>query len=118
MKREFAFASVLLLAACASSGSSTTAPATVVPSLPTPAQIRQNAQSALYLLQAVGCGVAAAGQAAAPIVEIAADAAGNQVLSTVDSVSGKVCGATVPPSALPAPVPANSAPAAVAVPTS
>jgi len=80
----------------------------------TQAQVQQNLDNAVYLMQAAGCAVAAAGTAAAPVVSIAADAEGQQVLQAVDAAGSIVCKLVVPPTALPAPAPANAAPATVA----
>lgn len=77
---------------------------------PTQAQIQQNAATVLYWLQYAGCVASTLGVAAAPIVTVAADAQGQQVLAATEAATGKVCTTTVPPSALPAPV-APSTPA-------
>ena len=78
----------------------------------TQAQIQQNAATVLYWLQFAGCVGATLSEAAAPIVTVAGDAKGQQVLSATEASTGKVCTYTVPPSALPAP----AAPGAPAVP--
>lgn len=96
-------ATVLVCAACSST--STTAPTAALPSATT---LQADASKALYFLQAAGCVVNAAGAAAAPVVQAVSDAKGNAVLSTVDSLSGKVCSVTVPATAVAAAVPAAS----------
>lgn len=80
------------------------------------AQMQQNLNSALYFLQAGGCLASTLSAAAAPIVAIAADAKGNQVLSSVSATGASLCTVTVPPIAVPAPAPANAAPATITVP--
>lgn len=110
MRKFFTVAAVALLAACSSSG--TLAP----PAALTPTALQTDAATALYDLQAVGCVASELGAAAAPIVSIAADAKGNQVLAKVDTTGATICSMTVPATALPTPVPANAAPTTVAVP--
>jgi hypothetical protein len=84
----------------------------------TPAQVQQNLANVNYLFQAAGCAVAAEATTAAPIVQISADATGNQVLAAVDAAGTLLCKLTVPPTAIPVPAapnaPAASAPLAAA----
>lgn len=78
-----------------------------------PAQVQQDLANAVYLMQAAGCTLGSAAAAAAPIVQVAGDEQGNQVLTAVGASGAVACKLTVPPSALPVPAPAN-APAAAA----
>jgi hypothetical protein len=79
------------------------------------AQVQADLANANYLMQAAGCLTAQAGAVAAPIVAIAGDAEGSQVLTAVDGAGAIICKVTVPPTALPIPAPAN-APAVAAAP--
>lgn len=79
----------------------------------TPAQMQANLANVNYLFQATGCAVAAEATTAAPIVQIAADEKGNQVLAAVDAAGTLLCKLIVPPSAIPVPA-APNAPAAAA----
>lgn len=79
----------------------------------TPAAVQQDVDNAVYLMKASGCAIASAGAAAAPVISVAADAQGNQVLQAVTAAGTVACQLTVPASALPVPAPAN-APAATA----
>lgn len=80
----------------------------------TPAQAQANAETAGYYLKAAGCVAEDLSQVAAPIVSIAGDAEGNQVLSAAGQSAGKLCTVTVPAQALPAPAAPNAPPAIVA----
>lgn len=83
-----------------------------------PAQVQADLANATYLMRAAGCALDQAATSAAPIVAIAGDAQGQQVLQAVDA-SGKVqCSLTVPRTALPVPAPANAAPATAPAPAS
>lgn len=76
-------------------------------------QVQQNLANVLYLMKATGCLVSEEAAVAAPVIAIAGDAQGNQVLTAVGTSGGNLCTITVPPTALPVPAPAN-APAASA----
>jgi len=80
----------------------------------TPAQVQQDLANATYLMQAAGCTLHSAAQVAAPLISIAGDAKGNQVLQAADAAGQVQCAMTVPASALPVPAPA-AAPAVAVV---
>lgn len=104
-RHVFALVIALGAAGCASAGS----PALPVQPL-TPAQVQQDLANFNYFAKAAGCAVATEGAAASPIVSLAADATGNQVLQAVDATGAVICNLTLPPTALPAPVPASAPP--------
>lgn len=74
----------------------------------TPAQVQQDLANITYLMKAAGCLTSTAAAAAAPIISIAADAQGNQVLTATAATGAGLCALTVPATALPVPAPANA----------
>jgi hypothetical protein len=79
------------------------------------AQVQQDLQTAQYILKVAGCAGVSASAVAAPIISIAGDPAGGQVLTAVSAAGEQLCATpiVVPPSALPVPAPANAPPATV-----
>lgn len=80
------------------------------------AQVAQDMQSALFILKTAGCVLDTAAVTAAPIVAISGDAKGQQVLAATDAGGKLLCTATMPPTSLPVPAPANAPAATAAVP--
>lgn len=74
-------------------------------------QVQSDLANATYLMQAAGCLATSAAAAAAPIIAVAGDAQGNQVLAATSASGAVLCQMTVPATALPVPAPANAAPA-------
>jgi hypothetical protein len=82
MMRKAAFPVFALLVLSACTGS---APAPAI----NPAQLQQD----IAMLKAVGCIVADASAAAAPIIAVTVDPAGQRVAAAVDQASGRICSA-------------------------
>jgi uncharacterized protein YceK len=78
-------------------------------------QVRADLANAAYLMQATGCSIAVAGAAAAPVISIAGDAEGNQVLQAVDAAGMVACKLVVPATALPVPAAPNAPAVSVSV---
>jgi hypothetical protein len=100
---------VLLLSSCAAQTSlSTGQPLNQT-------QVQADLANAQYILKVAGCAAVSASAIAAPIISIAGDPAGGQVLTAVSAAGEALCATpiVVPPTALPVPAPAN-APAASA----
>lgn len=89
-----------VLVACSSGGAAGTAL--------TPAQVQADLANAIYLMQAAGCAVETAAATAKPIISVAADNEGNQILTAVNAAGAVACKLTVPATALPVPAPANA----------
>jgi hypothetical protein len=79
----------------------------------TPAAVQADFAMADYLLKASCPAFAAAAAAAAPIVTLESDAQGQQVFTATSKSGAILCATAVSPTALPAPVPANTAPVVV-----
>lgn len=83
-----------------------------------PVAVQQDLATINYLFKATGCVEAEAGALAAPVVSIAADDVGNQVLTKTSAAGATICAMTVPATALPLPAPPSAPPVSVSVPTS
>jgi hypothetical protein len=80
-----------------------------------PAQVQADMNNAVFIMKAAGCTIPVAAAVAAPIVSIAGDPAGGQVLNAVSAAGTALCVVVVPPSALPIPAPPNAPAVAVAL---
>ena len=78
------------------------------------AQVQSDLANVTYLMKAAGCLASSAAAAASPIISVAGDAQGNQVLAATSASGAVLCQMTTPATALPVPAPVNAPAATVA----